>query len=380
MKKILVLTNLYPLPWEPNRATFNRQQFEHLEKYYEVSYLVPVAWPMWLREMWAAKKAVNSFKHASVRFTWYFYIPKVLRSLYGSMMFFSLMFNSFLWIRKKNPDLIIGSWAFPDGVAAYCIAKLLGKKIILKVHGSDINVSANSKMVAFQIRFVSRHADSVLSVSKALKNKLIKLGVPESKVNVIYNGVDQQMFNCIECTEDLPQRKLLYIGNLKREKGIFELLQAFSKILDTFQNVKLIYIGQGPMLNQLLASVVDQNVQDSVEIIGQLDHKYVPVYIKAASLVVLPSYYEGVPNVLLESMACGKPVVATEVGGIPEIIVEGKTGLLCQPRDIESLKKSLEKCLSLSWDNEFIKQHARQFDWHENSLKFRSMIEKTLVG
>lgn len=380
MKKILVLTNLYPLPWESNRATFNRQQFEHLSKFYELSYLVPVAWPTWLRKMCLAKKAVNSFEHGSVRFCWYFYIPKILRSLSGVMMFFSLMFNSLLWIRKKNPDLIIGCWAFPDGFAAYCIAKLLRKKFILKVHGSDINVSANSKMVGFQIRFISMHTDSILSVSKALKIKLIKLGVPESKVDVIYNGVDQQLFNCSDCNEDLPQRKLLYIGNLKREKGIFELLHAFGEILDIFPDVKLIYIGQGPMLNQLVDSVVEQKIQSSVEIIGQLDHKYVPAYIKAAQVVVLPSYSEGVPNVLLESMACGKPVVATEVGGIPEIVVEGKTGLICKPQDIESLKDSLERCLNLTWNSAFIKQHARQFDWHENSLKLRSMIEKTLVG
>ena len=380
MKKILVLTNLYPSPWEPNRATFNRQQFGFLSNWYEVHFLVPIAWPEWLKRQFERKKLVNSIVDGTARYTWFFYTPKIGRSFYGLFMFFSLLLNSFVWVRKNKVDLVLGAWAYPDAVAGYLFARLLGKKFILKVHGSDINVLAQSKIRALQIRYVANSAEYVLAVSHALKRRLVALGVNEQKIMVLYNGVDGALFNRQDNLRCQNVTQLLYVGNLKQEKGVFELLDAFEVLKRNRPNLRLLFAGGGGMADELSRRIRQKNLAEAVQLLGPVCHADLPAIMNSASVVVLPSYDEGVPNVLLEAMSCGIPVVASRVGGIPEIVNEGKTGILCERKDVESLAHALAQSLDLEWCREDIVSHARQYDWDTNITGLRNMIESSIAG
>ena len=380
MRNILVLTNLYPLPWEKNRATFNRQQFDRLGKVYRVFILVPIAWPEWLKRGAAQKQICNAIDAGSIRYTWYLYIPKLGRALYGGMMFVSLLLNSFFWVRKKNVDLIIGSWAYPDGIAAYLLARLLGKKFILKVHGSDINVAAESKLRAWQIGFIASRSDGVLAVSNALKDRLLELGVAEEKVSVLYNGVDQQLFNVESCPANNAGSQVLYVGNLKKEKGVLELVAAFEQLLERHSQAKLVYAGAGECFDEIEALLKQKNLDQSVDLLGSVNHCDLPQLMGRATMIVLPSYNEGVPNVLLEAMASGKPVVATRVGGIPEIVEEGVTGILCAPKNISGLVEAMDQCLSKRWDTALIASHAKKFNWSDNTAGLEKLIEASIAS
>jgi len=379
MRNILVLTNLYPLPWEENRATFNRQQFGHLKALYRVLVLVPIAWPEWVRRRLSKGGMANALELEAVRYTWYFYTPKFGRSLYGALMFFSLLLNSFFWIRKNDIELIIGSWAYPDGVAAFLLARLLGKKFILKVHGSDINVAAESRLRAWQIKFVAQRSDGVLAVSKALKAKLIELGVPSEKVKVLYNGVDHELFGSREGAAEEGSTQILYIGNLKKEKGVLELAAAFELLLKKYPKARLLYAGAGVYFSEIEGELEKRGIVQHVELLGQVDHSDLPAMIARSTMVVLPSYNEGVPNVLLEAMSSGKPVVATRVGGIPEVVIDGKTGILCTEKSVSSLADAMDRCLSREWDADFIACHAKQFNWQDNMKGLEDLIETAFL-
>jgi len=284
------------------------------------------------------------------------------------------------WIRKKNVDLIIGSWAYPDGVAAYLLARLLGKKFILKVHGSDVNVAAESKLRAWQIGFVASRSDGVLAVSHALKNRLLELGVAEEKVSVIYNGVDHQLFNVENCSENNVGSQVLYVGNLKKEKGVLELVAAFETVLERHPQIKLVYAGAGECFDEIEAQLKQKNLSQSVELLGLVNHSDLPQLMARSTMIVLPSYNEGVPNVLLEAMSSGKPVVATRVGGIPEIVIEGVTGILCAPKNIPSLVEAMEQCLSEQWDASLIASHAKKFNWSDNANGLEKLIETSIAS
>ena len=116
--KLLIITNLYPLPWEPNRATFNRQQFDQLEDEYELSYLIPVAFIEWI------KNRKNISQSCNKRYFPYFFTPKIGRRFYAIYMFFSMLVHSGLWLKNNKPEKILASWAFPDAVAACWLSRL----------------------------------------------------------------------------------------------------------------------------------------------------------------------------------------------------------------------------------------------------------------
>lgn len=379
MKKLLVITNLFPLPWQPDRATFNRQQFDRLSAVYKISFLVPVAWPNWFSNVAReGSRCFNSITHKNIRYTWYFYTPKLGRFLYGIFMFMSLVSNSIIWIYRNKPDLVIGCYAYPDGLAACLLAKLLRKNFLLKVHGSDINIQTNSVIIRMQIQYIASQATGILAVSEALKDKLVDMGVDKEKIKVIYNGVDHSIFNREYCKASSYDCTFLYIGNLKESKGIFDLLNAFDNLITEKPNATLTYVGPGNKQKVLEHLIKSRSLEGSVKVLGGVHHDQLPKVIHKSFCIVLPSYNEGVPNVLLEAMSCGKPVVATRVGGIPEIIVEGETGLLCQPGDIDGLTRTLKRCTEREWDCEAISKYSEKYTWEKNITKFQEIVSNVM--
>jgi len=334
MKKILVISNLYPSDWQPNKATFNKQQFDHLSKYCKLSILVPVAWPEWLRANKTQKSPRISECGIDIRYPWYFYTPKILPCLYSVFMLLSLLINSCRWIKQSKHEVLLASWAYPEGVVTACLAKLLGKDFFIKVHGSDINDSCQYPLRAKQIVWACNRAQGVIAVSEALKKRLVTLGVRKDKVHLIYNCVDKDIFYADQHIS--RQNYLLYVGNLKANKGVTELISAFVVLRTIHPNLTLKVAGIGAMLPVMQEEIAQAGLSAAVDFLGSVAHKSIADLIRPAKLVVLPSYAEGVPNIILESISCGTPVVATTVGGIPEV-VNSKVGVLVAPKNVEAL-------------------------------------------
>lgn len=366
-RKLVIVSNLYPLPWEPGRASFNRQQFALLESEYELSVLVPVNFIDWFRHI---RKISQSDR---VRYAPYFFMPKIGRRFYAVFMFLSLLLHSGFWLRKRAPNVMLASWAYPDAVATSWLASLFGCTFFFKVHGSDIHMHGLKAARAAQIKQAANKASAIISVSEELKAQMVGLGIDGAKVRVIYNGVDHALFSgTYQRKIDKPY--MLFVGNLKQDKGVMELLQAFTAIAERFSEYQLVIAGSGVMLDMMLQSIQQQGIAEKVMLLGNVAHNELPALMQYASLVVLPSYHEGVPNVLLESMAAGTPVVATAVGGIPEIVEQDVTGILVPSAEPVMLAEALKQALQKPWQRSAIQQHAAQFTWQKNKAQMLEML------
>lgn len=378
--KVQILTNLYPLPWVPNQASFNRQQFQYLSRHCPVRITVLIPW-------------LERFKHRNVTlipitegnlqlsYRSYFYVPGFARWSYAATMLFSLLLER-KNIRNFSPDCLLLSWAYPDGVAGTMLAKLLGLPVVIKIHGSDINMHLSHASRAKQILWAMMRAQQIVSVSKALANRLVDAKIPADKIQVIYNGVDKELFKPLPRHSVVTQlqlatnrRIILFVGNLKREKGCVDLLDAFAAISANNPEVDLYYIGSGSLAKLLLAGAKEQELQSRVMLLGSLSHEQLALWMNAATIVSLPSYNEGVPNVLLEAMACGTPVVATAVGGIPEVVPK-QAGILVEVGDVAGLAGALTKALSTEWEEKDIVNSVSSFDWNTNSSQLYESLAK----
>lgn len=371
---LTVITNLYPIPWQPNRATFNKQQFELLKDEYNLSILVPIAFPDWFKHRNEIKQTQN------LRYVPYFYLPKFGRRFYSVMMFASIMLHSGLWLLRKKPKKILASWAFPEAVAASWISKIYRCDFYFKVHGSDINLHGKIPARAKQIVKASKRALGILSVSQALADEMVSIGVEKDKINVIYNGVDHDKFSARKAS---PSNKLtnyiLYVGNLKKEKGVLELLKGFAGITKMYPSMTLVYAGPGKLGEELLQQANKLSIDNKVSLLGSVDHHQLPELISQARILALPSYNEGVPNVVLEAMACGTPVLVTNVGGIPEVVNEDVCGKIITAKSEEAVAQGLAFILSQTWDREVIQQHSRQFSWQNNQRQLLKMLSNKCI-
>ncbi|MFT5850660.1 MAG: glycosyltransferase involved in cell wall biosynthesis [Colwellia sp.] len=365
-KNLLVVTNVYPLPWQPTRGTYNKIQLDLLAKDFNVNIVVPIAFPEWLKN--------DTKSTGNIRYAWQFYIPIIGSPINGILLFLSLWLNSFSWIKKTSPDLLLTCWAYPDGVAGYLLSKLLNIPFFLKVHGSDINTHTNYITRRKQISWVANKAQKIVCVSKALSDKLTAIGVDKDRSTVIYNGVNSALFS----PSDLPPKEqILFVGNIKRSKGAFEALSGFELILAEHPSYQLIFIGNGPDLAELKQEATKKGILDNIIFLGAKNHQEIAQTLKESKLLLLPSHAEGVPNVILEAMSCGVPSVATAVGGIPEILENGINGYLVSNIDSQEVANALELAISHPWVKADIINSAKQFNWNKNAAAFKSLLDET---
>jgi glycosyltransferase involved in cell wall biosynthesis len=374
--RLLIFTNLYPLPWEPQRGMFNFQQFSRLADFFDVRVVIPVPFTDW----YFSKKDYlvdEENYHGPERWLFpYFFTPKILRAFYPLMMKWSLRWQLFDRLKKFQPNYVMGSWLYPDGIVAAEIADQLAVPYVLKAHGSDINVYLDNTARGENILRACRQARKVIVVSQALKDILVSHGTDSAQIEVLYNGVDAQLFypdiNREKHYHVAAGKKLLFVGNLKHDKGVIELLEAFAALVDPTHQLTI--VGDGVMLGDMQHFVRSQGLSERVHFVGSLPHASLPALMREADLLLLPSYREGVPNVVLEAMASGLPVVATDVGGIPEIVELGISGFLVPAMDAKALKEAIEIALTHNWDSAAIATKAQQFTWESNVERLRQAI------
>jgi glycosyltransferase involved in cell wall biosynthesis len=275
---------------------------------------------------------------------------------------------------------MIGSWGFPDAVATAAVATLTSTPVLMKVHGTDVNEYLHVSSKRWQIVAAARRCRAVMSVSGALRAQLVEAGVEPSRVHVVYNGVDAAVFHPADKAAarrtlgvGTDERLLLFIGNLKPSKGCLDLLEGFIHIAEAQPRATLVFIGGGEARAHILERAAERGLAPRVRLLGKVDHALLPAWFTASDLLCLPSHNEGVPNVVLEAMACGMPVVASTVGGIPEVVPEF-AGMLVPPRDTPALALALEAALARPWDHERIAAHAKKFDWEANIERVLNLL------
>jgi glycosyltransferase involved in cell wall biosynthesis len=380
--RILVLTNLFPTPWDPQRGAFNRQQFARLALRHPLEVIAAVDF----RDRLQGIKGEVKLAGIRTEYFTFLYPPIIGRALHALCWLACLGWQHGRRLRASRYDCLLVSWAYPDGVAVSWLARWLGIPYVLKVHGSDLNVQAEHALRRAQIRSALRGASAVLAVSRALADKAIALGAATERVQVLYNGVDGALFapgsrEDASATLQLPAAspRLLYVGNLKASKGCLDLLDALPALLAKQPQARLIYVGTGPCKAALLERAAKLGCAAHVDLAGSVPHAQLGDWFRAADLLCLPSHNEGVPNVVLEAMASGTPVVASTVGGIPEVVPDF-AGILVPPHQRDQLSAALIEASARTWDKPRIAAHAAAFRWDDNIDQLERTLQQVALG
>ena len=383
--KILVITNLYPNACQPGRSAFNQQQIERLAKRCEVKVVAPLPWvPKGFLKSSAVENAPERemINGVDVYHPRYLVTPKIGRALYGWFLYAAIA-ELVKKIERDFPfDAIFATWAYPDCFAASEISKRRNKPLVCKVHGSDINIIAQYPLRRRMIRSAFQRAASVVCVTEDLKKKIQAMGIASDKLVLIPNGVDKNKFKIHDrvsarATLGLPEgrRYILFIGNLTPVKGLKYLIEAIRQM---DHHTELIILGDGALQTSMENMTVDFHLQEQIKFLGRKPHQDVVNWMNAADVLCLPSLQEGCPNVILEAMACGLPIVASDTGGIPALIVSDELGFLVPVKDTETLAKRLKQALEKIWNRAKIAAHAEAFDWDAGVEKIEDLLQQAV--
>lgn len=355
--RILALTNLYPNPLQPHRAPFNRHWLRLLAMRHAVRVISPIAWT---DEAIARRRGSPPLPRSRqveldgliVDHPRFWFTPRFGRRWYGHFYRASVRRTFERVVDELRPELIYAPWAYPDGWAAVRLAAERGLPVVLQVHGSDVLLLDDCPARKGGTIEAIRGADGIVAVSHHIAGRLRSLGTDPERVRVIHDGVDPAVFHPgskrearakLGLADDTPA--LLFIGNLVPVKGIAVLIEAIAQLKDEEPCLRLHIVGQGPLRADLERRARQAGLGDRVSFTGALPQTQLPDWYRAADCLVLPSHSEGVPNVLLEASACGTPWVASDVGGIPEIAVDGRCRLVA-PNAPSALARAIRDTLA----------------------------------
>lgn len=353
--RLLIVTSQFPIAGEPNRGRPIHQTVRELSKLADVRVLSPVArYPRWARPrsyLFRASDPAHTLPDCDVRYVEYPALPLLTRPFNGWLCARTLHAP----LREFAPDVVLSYWLYPDAFGAMHAARRAGLPLVVGARGSDLRVrDAVSRRLT---RPVLHAAGRILVVSEDLGRVAARdYDADPARIRAIPNGCDATIFHPRDRNEaraalgiDADAELVVYVGRLVPEKGLRELLDAMATLAPQRPKLQLALVGEGPMRAELDAKVAADSTL-RVHLPGAQGPHEVARWMAASDLVTLPSYSEGHPNVLVEALACGRPVVATPVGGIPEV-VDADCGLLVAARDPIALAAGLRDALERQWDD-----------------------------
>jgi teichuronic acid biosynthesis glycosyltransferase TuaC len=272
-------------------------------------------------------------------------------------------------LERFSPDIVLAYWVYPEGFAALRSARQLGVPCVVGALGSDIHV--RSGLVSWLTRRTIVNADRLITVSEAMRQAAIgQYGASPERVATVINGFNTSVFHprSKEAARaalgvDPTDKLIVYVGRLVETKGLRELITAFRALAGRDRRYRLALVGDGNMRKELAGLAAEGDLENRLIVTGGLLPQEVAEWISASDLLTLPSWSEGYPNVLVEALACGRPVVATDVGGTREI-VNASNGLLIPARDADALQAALAAALGREWDGDAIAA-AMQRTWDD---------------
>lgn len=389
--RILTFTTLFPNAAQPRHGIFVENRLRHLvaSGAVEARVLAPVPWFPSASERFGSYAAYARAPKSAERHGLQIDHPRypVLPKIGTNLAPFSL-FRASLGAARRiiaegfDFDLIDSHFFFPDGIAAVMLGRALGKPVTITARGTDLNLMPQYAVPRTMIRWAAKRADGLITVASALKDVLVQLGTPADRVRVLRNGVELDLFRPPEDRKVLRRRlgiegpTLVAVGHLIERKGQHLIIEA----LRSLPGVSLLLAGDGPEEGALRAQADRLGVADRVRFLGALPHHELPDYYGASDASVLASSREGWANVLLESMACGTPVVATRVWGTPEVVSMPAAGRLCAERSAASIAEAAAALLAAAPKRTATRMHAERFSWEATTRGqidlFRSILDR----
>ena len=378
---MVVVTTFFPNPRDPGRTPFMRNLLQALSGLCELHVVAPVPRRPPIGG-WRDRVAVpdrETYDRFDLRHPRYLALPG-LHALSG-LTYFLAVVPVLRMLRRELGDFVLHAHcAYPDAVGAALAARVLGLPLVITAHGSDINAAGTRAALAPQIRWALRQARRCIAVSRPLRERMVALArLPGQHVATVpCAGFRPETFSPrsrMEARERLgvqaDARLVLFVGHMVEVKAVDVLLDAWARRARTAAAATpdcLVLVGEGDLRDRLQAQARAAGIEETVSFPGALPQPQVADWITACDVLCLPSHSEGSPNVVVEALASGRPVVATRVGGVPDLVVEGTTGLLVPPGDAAALAAGLDSALARTWKPEILCASVAQYTWARLAL------------
>lgn len=376
--RLLTFSSLFPSDARPNHGIFVENRLRHLVNSGEASSIVvaPVPWfpsrsARW--GDWALNARVPSFERrhgVEIHHPRYPVLPKIGMSVAPWLMYRAMLpVVRRLLAEGASFDAIDAHYVYPDGVAATWLGARLGLPVVITARGTDVSLIPEYGMPRRLIQGAIRRARALIAVSGALKQALVDLGAPDDKVTVLRNGVETDLFRppadrpALRAAMGLAGPTLISVGSLIERKGHHRTIEAMTQL----PGHVLLIAGEGPERPRLEALVQQHGLQDRVRLLGPRPHRELPDLYGAADASVLASSREGWANVLLESMACGTPVVASNIWGNPEVVRAPAAGLIYEPNTADGIAEGVRRLFAALPARSATRAYAEPFSWDETT-------------
>jgi teichuronic acid biosynthesis glycosyltransferase TuaC len=375
--RILTFTTLYPNLLQPQHGIFVEMRLRQLVASGAVSARVVAPCP-WFpfgsarfgRYAVFARIPSEETRHAlHVEYPRYPVLPRLGMSIAPLALFGATLPVLRRQIRDgRDFDLIDAHYFYPDGVAAVLLGRALGRPVVVTARGSDLNLIARHAAPRRWIRWAARHADGLVAVSSGLKRRLVELGVGADRVLVLRNGVDLELFyphdrRAARGALGFTRPTVLAVGNLVALKRHWLMLKALAHLPE----VELVIVGEGPERPSIEKLALERKVTDRVRLLGRVRQDCLPEIYSAADLLLLVSTHEGWPNVLLESMACGTPVMVSPMDGVADIVGAAEAGRILADVTPSGLASAIRGFLAAPPSRAATRRYAEQFDWQSTT-------------
>jgi teichuronic acid biosynthesis glycosyltransferase TuaC len=391
--RILTFTSLFPNAGQPLLGVFVQQRMSHFAKRpgNSVTVVAPVPYfPSWLPsarwKKFARVPGQEIIGGLKVHHPRYLMLPGVSMPLQGYSMF-SASLSLVRRLHKETPfDCIDAHYVYPDGFAGVMLGKRLGIPVIVSARGTDMNLFPSFALIRPMIRWTLENAAGTIGVCETLKDEMIALGAAENRSTAIGNGIDLERFTPVDRQGarhrlGIPadSKVIVSVGALIPRKGYHLLIPAFAGLTQRNPNLWLYIVGEGESRGQLENLARENGVQDRVALVGSKPNDELRYWFSAADVSCLASSREGWANVLLESLACGTPVVATRVWGAPEVISSPQLGILVD-QTVESIGEGLEVALRTQWDPGILIRYASSRTWDVVAEEVQKFLTARLAG
>jgi glycosyltransferase involved in cell wall biosynthesis len=349
----------------------------------------PIAW--WTRVRSAPKEILRppheTHTGIDALFPSYWSVPRVPR-LHATALYRSLR-GLMTEVRREFPwDVLLAAWAYPDTVAAADFADDAGTPLVTTVLGSDVNEAARRPELRPQIARGLQRCQKVVAVSAALGAGVVDLGVAHERVVVLHNAVDGKRFAIRDKLDARARlgypvnvKLVLYAGYHLPEKGVDVLIDAMDRLARMGRSdIYLLTVGGGELLEAMRQRVSALGLRGRVRMKGWVMPKDIPDFMTACDIFCLPSRREGCPNVVLEALASGRPVVASRVGGVPELVREGDggNGILAPPDDPDALARALAQAADRTWDPKALRGTVESLSWDQVGDRYWEILQEVV--
>ncbi len=388
MISVLGFTTLYPNAAQPVHGIFVENRLRRLAESGRVklTMVAPVPWfPFASKRFGAYATYANVPEHETrhgidIFHPRYKVIPKVGMTMAPALLYRGTRDVVARLARERGAQLIDAHYFYPDGIAAARLATELGLPLCITARGTDLNLIPRFPMPRRQIEQAARRADALVTVCDALQRPLLDMGIAPDKITTLRNGVDLDQFRPQDRAAarrrwQVDGQVIVSVGGLVKRKGHHLVIEA----LRTLPDATLLIAGEGEERAALERRIADLGLTGRARLLGLVPQQDLPSLYGAADALVLASSREGWANVLLEAMACGTPVAATDVWGTAEVVAAPEAGVLIADRGVAAIAEALTRLLAAPPDRAATRRYAEGFSW-DATTEGQIRIFETLAG